>query len=84
MRWRLRQQCPLKRADGQPDRAPVQAVDHRVAVFNFTEVTERGNGLVATAVMLDVEIREKQGSLQDLPAVYYLLSDNECASTRTL
>ena len=84
MRWRLRQECSLGRADGQPDRVSIQVVDHRVAVFNFTEVTKRGNGLVVTTVMLDVEIREKQGSLQNLPAVYYLVSDNECASIRTL
>ena len=83
MRWRLRQERILERADGQPDRLSVQVVGH-VAVFNFTEVTKRWNGLVVTAVMLDVEIREKQGSLQNLPAVYYLVSDNEGASTRTL
>ena len=70
--------------DSQICRVSVQVVNHLVAVFNFTEVTKRWNGLVVTAVMLDVEIREKRGSLQNLPAVYYLVSDNECASTRTL
>ena len=44
-------------------------------MFNFTEVTKRWNGLVVTAVMLDVEIREKQGSLLNLPVVCYLVSD---------
>ena len=28
MRWRLRQECSLERADRQPDRLPFQVVDH--------------------------------------------------------